>query len=578
MLESGGAMSSIGSLARALSLHPHLLGAAVEAQAGSGALSPPAGAPTQTVCTITVNSADEKEAFRRYLPADRYRFVELVERGRPDWLETARREGVRCDILIISGHYDGGDYAGGNEFFSEHVETHEFLPVDEMERVACSDPDNGLFSHLKAVYLFGCNTLNPEALHGEAEIAHLLVQSGYAQADAQRLGHALNIRYADSSRDRMRHIFKDVPAIYGFSSVAPLGPVAATYLDRYLRAGGARDVASGRPDPRITGYFPGHSLTVTRGLRDGDADADFRSDVCRFVDDRLSPARKVEAIHRLLERDMAEVRMFVDRLERFTASLDERTRQQPDVTAALTAIANDDAARTRYLEFLRRLERPALRARFIELAGEFAWLSPAGVQGELMRMIGERYAQSPVTAADVDLVCRLNEAHDLGHGLALLPAAGAEDPGHAAIRACLGSPHDHERVLQALVSPQPADVQIAQVYLRHHPVENVAELRGLATDIVGMTDAEAQVRALDALAHHRLADRETLETLTRFFPAARTLDVQRAIAGILIRSDFDLIATPELVRALRDHRLKSPDGRDLIDVLIRRLDVSQAPA
>ena len=571
-------MSSIGSFARALSLLPLLFGAAVDAQAGSGALDAPAGAPKQTVCTITVNSADEKEAFRRYLPPDRYRFVELVERGRPDWLETARREGVRCDILIISGHYDGGDYAGGNEFFSEHVETHEFLPVDEMERVACSDPDNGLFSHLKAVYLFGCNTLNPEALHGEAEIARLLVQSSHAQADAQRLAHALNIRYADSSRDRMRHIFKDVPAIYGFSSVAPLGPVAAAYLDRYLRAGGARDVASGRPDPRITGYFPGHSLTVTRGLRDGDADADFRADVCRFVDDRLSPARKVEAIHRLLERDMAEVRMFVDRLERFTASLDERTRQQPDVTAAVTAIANDAPTRTRYLEFLRRLERPALRARFIELAGEFAWLSPAGVQGELMRMIGERYAQSPVTAADVDLVCRLNEAHDLGHGLALLPATGAEDPGHAAIRACLGSPRDHERVLQALVSSQPADVQIAQVYLRHHPVDDVAELRGLATDIVGMTDSLAQVRALDALAHHRVADRETLETLTRFFPVARTLDVQRAIAGILIRSDFDLIATPELVRALRDHRLKSPDGRDLIDVLIRRLDVSQAPA
>ena len=571
-------MFSIGSLARALPLLPLLFGAAVDAQAGSGALAAPAGAPKQTVCTITVNSADEKEAFRRHLPPDRYRFVELVERGRPDWLETARREGVRCDILIISGHYDGGDYAGGNEFFSEHVESHEFLPVDEMERVACSDPDNGLFSHLKAVYLFGCNTLNPEALHGEAEIARLLVESGHAQAEAQRLAHALNIRYADSSRDRMRHIFKDVPAIYGFSSVAPLGPVAATYLDRYLRAGGAHDVASGRPDSRITGYFPGHSLTVTRGLRDGDADADFRADVCRFVDDRLAPARKVEAIHRLLDRDMAEVRMFVDRLERFTASLDGRTRQQPDVTAALTAIANDDAARTRYLEFLRRLGRPALRARFIELAGEFAWLSPAGVQGELMRMIGERYAQSPVTAADVDLVCRLNEAHGLGQGLALLPAAGAQDPGHAAIRACLGSPRDHGRVLQALVSPQPADVQIAQVYLRHHPVDDVAELRGLATDIVGMTDSAAQVRALDALAHHRLADRETLETLTRFFPVAQTLDVQRAIAGILIRSDFDLIATPEVVRALRDYRLKSPDGRDLIDVLIRRLDVSQAPA
>jgi hypothetical protein len=50
--------------------------------------------------------------------------------------------------------------------------------------------------------------------------------------------------------------------------------------------------------------------------------------------------------------------------------------------------------------------------------------------------------------------------------------------------------------------------------------------------------------------------------------------VQRAIAGILIRSDYRQIASPELVRALREHRLKSPDGNDLIDVLIRRLSVS----
>jgi hypothetical protein len=98
----------------------------------------------QTVCTITVNSSNEKEAFRRYLPADRFQFVELVERGRPDWLESARRKGIRCDILVISGHYDGGDYAGGNEFFSEHVDSREYLPVDEMERVACSNPDEGL--------------------------------------------------------------------------------------------------------------------------------------------------------------------------------------------------------------------------------------------------------------------------------------------------------------------------------------------------------------------------------------------------------------------------------------------------
>jgi hypothetical protein len=49
---------------------------------------------------------------------------------------------------------------------------------------------------------------------------------------------------------------------------------------------------------------------------------------------------------------------------------------------------------------------------------------------------------------------------------------------------------------------------------------------------------------------------------------------------ILLASDPDYanrlrgLGSPELVRALRDHRLKSPDGNDLIDVLIRRLSVS----
>ena len=89
-----------------------------------------ASAGKETVCTITVNSSNEKQAFEHWLTKDRFDFVELVERGRPDWLESARRKGIRCDILVISGHYDGGDYAGGNEFFSEHVESREYLPVD----------------------------------------------------------------------------------------------------------------------------------------------------------------------------------------------------------------------------------------------------------------------------------------------------------------------------------------------------------------------------------------------------------------------------------------------------------------
>src|SRR4029079_3533868 len=135
-----------------------------------------------------------------------------------------------------------------DEFYSDRIDARESLPVDEMERVSCSDSCPGLFSQLKEVYLFGCNTLNADSLDSvSGEIARSLVRAGHSQEDAVALARVLNDRHAGSNRDPMRQIFKDVPVIYGFSSKAPLGATAGPMLERYLRAGGAPAVSSGRP-------------------------------------------------------------------------------------------------------------------------------------------------------------------------------------------------------------------------------------------------------------------------------------------------------------------------------------------
>src|SRR6266446_7709997 len=268
----------------------------------AGVCAHDANADKKTVCSITVNSPDEKEAFRQSLPPNKYQFVELVERGRSDWLESACHQGIRCDVLVISGHYDVG-----NEFFSDQLEAREFLPVAEMERVSCSDSCPGLFSQLKEVYLFGCNTMNPEALKSaSAEVGRSLVRSGYSRADAERLSRALSARHGESSRDRMRLIFKDVPVVYGFSSVAPLGPTAASILRRHFQSAGTGEVGGGRASGRLLGQFTGHSLAVSSGMTDSDPRIAYRRDVCQFSDNRLSSAQKVDFIHQLLRRETAE--------------------------------------------------------------------------------------------------------------------------------------------------------------------------------------------------------------------------------------------------------------------------------
>jgi hypothetical protein len=535
-----------------------------------------ARAEPRTVCTITVNSADEKEAFRRHLPAGQYRFVELVERGRPDWLASACRQEIRCDLLVISGHFDGSTV-----FYSDQLDVGEHLPVEEMERVACSDACPGLFKPLKEVYLFGCNTLNPEAIRFPSpEVGRSLVRAGYSPADAARRARLLDQRHGESSRDRMRRIFRNVPVIYGFSSTAPLGPTAANRLGRYFQTAPAAEVGDGRPSPRLLGQFAADSMTVVTGIDDAEAHAVYRREVCQFLDDRRSPAAKLRFVHEILGREMAEVRMYFERIEKLFASFGDGERSTPEFVEALGEIARDDVARERYLRFAADADHAVIRARMIGLAGTLGWLSPAGERAELARMIGDLLARKSVNAADVNLVCTLNEDRKLDPERDHLPRSpgGAGNVSHAAVLACLGSADGRARMLAALAGDDEDDVEIARVYLAHRPITDVDELRAVVRAIARMTRAGAQAHALEALARQRLWDRESLEVLSGLFAATPSVEVQRAVAAVLIRADVELLAAPEVVRTLNRHRLKSSGSDDVIDVLIRRLQASAASA
>jgi hypothetical protein len=528
-----------------------------------------AQAEPKTVCTITVNSSDEKEAFRRSLPPDKYRFVELVERGRPDWLASACKQRIRCDVLILSGHFDGY-----GEFYSDRPGTDEYLPIDEMERASCSNACSSLFSHLKEVYLFGCNTLNPEALKRPApEIGRSLVRAGYSPNDAERMSRALGERYGESSRDRMRMIFKGVPVIYGFSAKAPLGPLAGSMLAGYFRSGPRSDVGSGRVSSRLLGHFARTSMAVSRGMSDADPLSAFRRDVCQLADDGLSPAHKLRFIHGLFGHEMAEVGMNLDRVEKYVASLTEADWHTPEVAQAREEIVRDREARARYLAFVRDAREPAARVRMIGLARRLGWLSPDEERAELTRMIGERLAQGP-NSEDVDLVCALNSDHRLDRELGALQASGpASTAARAGVLACLGSAEARAQVLLALVSSSESENAVAQAYLSRRPITDVNELRELTAAVARMGDAKAQVRALDALADLHLSDRESVEALTRLFPVAKTPAVQVAIADVLLRADYEAIAAPGLVETLQESRLQPKDDTGVIDALIRRLEV-----
>jgi hypothetical protein len=227
------------------------------------------------------------------------------------------------------------------------------------------------------------------------------------------------------------------------------------------------EVGSGRASPKLLNLFAVNSMTVASGLSDSDPQAAYRREVCQFVDDRLSTAKKLAFVHDLLHRNMAEVRMFLDRIEGVFASLSESERQSPSFSQALAEITRDDVARDQYLRFADDADQSQIRARMIYLAGTLGWLSPTDQRAELVRMVGDLMARQSIGSGEVELICSLNEAHQLDEERYLLSPSPLEANivNNAAALACLGSEQGRARVLQALTSRDDQEVKIAQIYL-----------------------------------------------------------------------------------------------------------------
>jgi hypothetical protein len=316
-------------------------------------------------------------------------------------------------------------------------------------------------------------------------------------------------------------------------------------------------------------------MAATQGMTDADPHWQARRDMCQFADDRRSTAEKLGFVHRLLQRDAAEARLYIDHIRRLTSRLDERVRQLPAVAKALDDIAHDRAARERFLEEARVTEPPTARIQLLDVARDLGWLTDDQRWEELALMLGELQSRREVGVPEIGLACSLNAQGDLDGAFnrRVVPGGPADDVPHAALRACLGSAEGRARVLQALQSPSEPDVAMAQAYLRHRPITDAAELRGVIAGIATMAPGDAQVRAIESLGRHYLSDREALDMLTDLFAQTPSWDVQNAIAGVLIRADRNSLARTRLLLILLEKRRSPATGSSMVDALIQRLQM-----
>lgn len=208
------------------------------------------GMALSRVCSVTLNSSNEINLFKKYFPKDQFEFVELTgfESESGDWLKGACDAQIQCDVLVMSGHYAGTFY--GNRGFE--------VSLESLKKKSCEKTCSGIFRQPQEVFLFGCNTLSTQG--AELTNADLyfdnLISNGVDNQD-------------QSFKNSMRAIFSGVPRIYGFQGKAPLGQDIEPALKAYFEKRRSKDFLQNQDMipfiQRITGNFvstQGYDLQV----------------------------------------------------------------------------------------------------------------------------------------------------------------------------------------------------------------------------------------------------------------------------------------------------------------------------
>ena len=187
------------------------------------------------VCSITINSADEIKTFKKHLNKQDFDFVELVplsQKSLPNdihWFKSACKKNYKCDVVVISGHF-GGLFFGENHNY--------ILPVNIMERQACAGSCSGLLSHVKEVFLFGCNTLASKERDQRTpeELLQVYLDHDYARDMAEIMVASRYLPFGLSFKEQMQLVFEGTSHIYGFSSLSPLGKYLRQPLGHYFQS------------------------------------------------------------------------------------------------------------------------------------------------------------------------------------------------------------------------------------------------------------------------------------------------------------------------------------------------------
>ncbi|NUN04241.1 MAG: hypothetical protein HUU57_00650 [Bdellovibrio sp.] len=233
-------------------------------------------AASKRICTMTLNSVEEREVLKNLYGGKDVEITELVPESKdPSWLAQACKSGIECDVLLVSGHF-------GGVFFGEGVGT--TLDLKELERLSCENSCPGILSKPKDVFLMGCNTLATKVPDKRSieEYVEVLIKNGFPRDLAERVAFSRYSEYGMSISQIFSSAFQNVERLHGFASTSPLGKYSGPLMRQALKGTSAETLFSQGPDlNKFKQAFAGVGYRIVNPAQD--MDKNYKNLTCKAL-------------------------------------------------------------------------------------------------------------------------------------------------------------------------------------------------------------------------------------------------------------------------------------------------------
>ena len=277
----------------------------------------PSVAKKLQVCSITLNSDNEIQIFKKHLSSKAFSFIELAPQhhnldhssSEAQWFnKTCQNSNVQCDVLVISGHF--ADMFFGTD--NKHI-----LSVYELEKIACQQRCPRVFSQLKEVFLFGCNTMaGKEKLYRTSnEYLNILINDhNMPPSMAEIIVASRYSNFNPTYKDRMEHIFEPRTRIYGFKEISPYGNQSESALNKYFLSMESQYGSyvnylksysdSPQPNPHFSSAF--NTLSATQqsfGMNSSHPRYSAYQQLCYLYNSKISNSKKMKTVYNLFNQN-----------------------------------------------------------------------------------------------------------------------------------------------------------------------------------------------------------------------------------------------------------------------------------